>query len=426
MFRRIAALPLWVKVALGVIALLVSILLSPLMVVVALFVLVIAILALIYKALRRRSLKRWGLIALTSLILIIVFSGITYALFPTSQREQASTPLKSVEEESKQETPTVEDEEEVSGEDAEQLTTEEAAEEEEDDDAASTPAASDADEEGSDSDGYDATVRVKRVVDGDTIRISPAIDGIDEVRLIGVDTPETKEPGCDVQPYGTEASEFTTRELQGEEVDLEFDEDREDRYDRLLAYVYKDEDMFNETLLEEGYAQVYIVDPNDKYEDRFEEAQAEAQAAQRGIWRLPLAELALLTDRGNAIGGDGCQPKGTPPPPPKAPPTPPRPDADRDGVPDEADTPSAPARSSRQGTLPSPSAGSAAQGKQGAAPTPTGGSCPPDSPVKGNHSSSGELIYHVPGGQFYNATNPEECFANAAEAQAAGYRASKR
>jgi len=290
---------------------------------VALLVLVIAILALIYRAVRRRSLKRWGLVALASLLLIFVFQGISSALYPSLQRERASTP-ELVEEESKEETPT-EDAEEA------QTTEEEAAKEEDADAASSTSASSDANEEGGDSGGYDATVRVTRVVDGDTIRISPAIDGIDEVRLIGVDAPETKEPGCDVQPYGTEASEFTTEELQGEEVNLQFDEDRDDQYDRLLAYVHKNEEMFNETLLEEGYAQVYIVDPNDQYEDRFEEAQAEAQGAQRGIWSLPPAQLALLTDRGNGIGGSGCTSKATPPPkapPPQQPPPEPEPDPD--------------------------------------------------------------------------------------------------
>ncbi len=77
--------------------------------------------------------------------------------------------------------------------------------------------------------------------------------------------------------------------------------------------------MFNETLLEEGYAQVYIVDPNDEYEDRFEEAQAEAQEAERGIWGLSTSEQAQLADRDNGIGSDECQPKATPPPPPPPP-----------------------------------------------------------------------------------------------------------
>lgn len=57
---------------------------------------------------------------------------------------------------------------------------------------------------------------------------------------------------------------------------------------------------------------------------------------------------------------------------------------------------------------------------------PNGGNCPANAPIKGNHSSSGELIYHVPGGAFYSRTNPEDCFATASDARNAGYRASKR
>lgn len=45
--------------------------------------------------------------------------------------------------------------------------------------------------------------------------------------------------------------------------------------------------------------------------------------------------------------------------------------------------------------------------------------------IKGNIGSTG-LIYHVPGGSFYNRTNAETCFDTEAEAQAAGYRRSLR
>jgi micrococcal nuclease len=170
---------------------------------------------------------------------------------------------------------------------------------------------------------YDETVTVERIVDGDTIRIDPAVDDVDEVRLIGIDTPETKDPDCDVQPYGPEALVFTRDQLQGQEVELEFDEDREDRYERLLAYVYLDDDMFNETLLEEGYAQVYTVSPNDKYEDRFEAAQEAAQEAEIGIWGLSSSEHDLLADRDNGIGGgEECSSMASPTPPPPPPPAP--------------------------------------------------------------------------------------------------------
>ena len=319
-FRRIVALPLIAKVLLVIATLVLlglSVLLSPFVVLLALLLLLVAIFALLIRIIRRRPLRTWGLIALASLLLVIVFSGISSALYGGVEPRQASSPPDPQEEPEPPPPPETSDEE---------VATE----------SASTPPEPEegdvSDEDESDqTGGYDATVRVKRVVDGDTLKISPAIDGIDEVRLIGVDTPETKEPGCEVQPYGPEASEFATRELQSEEVDLEFDEERRDRYDRLLAYVYKGDEMFNEDLLEGGYAQVATFLPNDKYVDRFEAAQAEAKAVPLGIWALSFTEQAQLTDRDNGIGtGDGCQQKTAPPPkapPPSPPPAPPPPSA---------------------------------------------------------------------------------------------------
>lgn len=90
---------------------------------------------------------------------------------------------------------------------------------------------------------------------------------------------------------------------------MKFDEEREDQFGRLLAYVYlSGGELFNETLLSEGYAQLFIVAPNDRYEARFEAAQQEARDAQRGLWGLPERELCQLTNRGNGIGegSPGC------------------------------------------------------------------------------------------------------------------------
>jgi hypothetical protein len=55
-------------------------------------------------------------------------------------------------------------------------------------------------------------------------------------------------------------------------IGLEFDVERVDLYDRLLAYVYGGGEMFNELLLEEGYAQAYPYEPNTRYEGRFADA----------------------------------------------------------------------------------------------------------------------------------------------------------
>ena len=174
--------------------------------------------------------------------------------------------------------------------------------------AASDPDGDGAQDEAGAPAAYDnATATVTRVVDGDTIEISPAIDGVTDVRLIGVDTPETKEPGCAPQPYGPEATSYAESVLSGRQVELEFDEEKTDQYDRLLAYVYPEGgEMFNEDLVEGGYAQVYPYPPNTRYADRLAAAQEQARAAGLGIWSMGPDQLALLTDRGNGVGGDGC------------------------------------------------------------------------------------------------------------------------
>ncbi|MCC7371026.1 MAG: hypothetical protein IT306_21610 [Chloroflexi bacterium] len=73
--------------------------------------------------------------------------------------------------------------------------------------------------------------------------------------------------------------------------------------------------------------------------------------------------------------------------------------------------------------------GTAAPGAAGGQPSatgvaaPAGNACPPTHPLKGNRAS---MIYHAPGGFFYDATAPEICFAQPADAEAAGYRRSQR
>jgi hypothetical protein len=53
------------------------------------------------------------------------------------------------------------------------------------------------------------------------------------------------------------------------------------------------------------------------------------------------------------------------------------------------------------------------------------GSCPGEANIKGNVSMSGERIFHEPGWRYYDATNAEECFTSAKDAEEAGYRASQ-
>lgn len=137
----------------------------------------------------------------------------------------------------------------------------------------------------------DKTYHVIRVIDGDTIEINYS-GKKEKVRLIGIDTPETKHPTKGVQPYGLQASAFTKENLEGEKVTLEFDVQERDCYGRLLAYVYtQDGTMFNGWLLEEGYAQIATFPPNVKYEEFFKTLQKEARQNNRGLWGLEKGEI---------------------------------------------------------------------------------------------------------------------------------------
>ena len=127
---------------------------------------------------------------------------------------------------------------------------------------------------------------VVRVVDGDTLVVS--IGGSEQrVRLIGIDTPETKKPDTPVQCFGPEASDRTTQLLPaGTAVRLERDAELNDRYGRLLAYVYRDGETtsINERLLDEGDARILRIAPNTAYATRFAAVARTAQLARRGLW----------------------------------------------------------------------------------------------------------------------------------------------
>ncbi|MEJ8305898.1 thermonuclease family protein [Saccharibacillus sacchari] len=127
---------------------------------------------------------------------------------------------------------------------------------------------------------------VERTVDGDTF-IAILEDGSRErVRMLLLDTPETKKEGTPVQPFGPEASEYTKKLLGGQQVELEFDEEQRDQYGRMLAYVYLNGEMVNEKLLEQGLARVVVYQPNDKYIDGFREIQNRAKQQKLGVWSI--------------------------------------------------------------------------------------------------------------------------------------------
>lgn len=136
----------------------------------------------------------------------------------------------------------------------------------------------------------EAFARVEAVTDGDTFEAEIAGQRR-TVRIIGVDTPETVAPDEPVGCYGPEASGFAKKALEGKVVKLATPRlgDDVDAYGRMLAYVYLDldgdqlqEQMFNEQLLEGGYARTTTFAHS--YSREFEEARALAEDRRVGLW----------------------------------------------------------------------------------------------------------------------------------------------
>ena len=131
--------------------------------------------------------------------------------------------------------------------------------------------------------GGEAEAEVLRVIDGDTIEVD--LDGAEEdVRYIGIDTPESAIPGEPVECFGKEASAANERLVEGETVRLVFDAERRDHYGRLLAYVYVGGTFVNARLVEDGYATTLEIEPNTSRAGQLGRLEAAAGSEGAGLW----------------------------------------------------------------------------------------------------------------------------------------------
>lgn len=128
-----------------------------------------------------------------------------------------------------------------------------------------------------------ASAVVTRVVDGDTIEVR--LDGrTEDVRYIGVDTPETVKPGAPVDCFGPQASAFNHRLVEGRRVRLVFDVQLRDVYGRLLAYVYLGKRFVSAELVRRGLARTLTIPPDDRFAGYLKRLEITASRAGRGLW----------------------------------------------------------------------------------------------------------------------------------------------
>lgn len=130
------------------------------------------------------------------------------------------------------------------------------------------------------------TVKLSKCVDGDTFK---AIINDKEytIRMLSIDTPESVKANTDIEYYGKESSEYTCKRLtNAKKIELEYDDksDKFDKYDRLLAWVFIDNKLLQEELVEKGYAKVAYLYNDYKYNDILKEKQELASAKEIGIW----------------------------------------------------------------------------------------------------------------------------------------------
>jgi micrococcal nuclease len=140
------------------------------------------------------------------------------------------------------------------------------------------------------------TARVTRIIDGDTIEVvitgrsegpgagQAGVGEHHDVRLLGIDTPESVAPNTAVECYGREASAALAALLEDEDVVLVDDVENTDHYDRLLRYVYLGHEMANSRLVANGYAFAYTYPPNIRHSELLVALQRQARRDERGLW----------------------------------------------------------------------------------------------------------------------------------------------
>lgn len=144
----------------------------------------------------------------------------------------------------------------------------------------------------------DKTVTLVRIIDGDTYEV--IYNGKKEkVRLIGIDTPESKankkaykdskrskEDIKTIVKEGLKAKDFVKSLIKKDDVlKIEFDVRERDQYGRLLAYLYlPNGKMLNNVIIEEGYAAPLTYPPNVKYVELFRNSYIKARENKKGLW----------------------------------------------------------------------------------------------------------------------------------------------
>ncbi len=123
-------------------------------------------------------------------------------------------------------------------------------------------------------------------VDGDTIKAK--IDGeISTIRFLAIDTPETVHPKKKAEPYGKEASEYTCSKVKSaKKLEIEYDpgSNKQDKYKRMLGWIYVDDSLLQKELIEHGYAKVAYIYGDYLYTNELKHIEENVKEKKIGLW----------------------------------------------------------------------------------------------------------------------------------------------
>lgn len=128
---------------------------------------------------------------------------------------------------------------------------------------------------------YQYRYPLEHVIDGDTLIVPPDR----RIRLLGINAPEVSHYQSPAEPGGEAARDWLRKRLGNDQIIVEYDQEKHDKYQRELAYVFSEDKLINTELLAEGLAVLTLRPPNLRYSKQFIAAQQKAERQQKGLWQ---------------------------------------------------------------------------------------------------------------------------------------------
>lgn len=132
-------------------------------------------------------------------------------------------------------------------------------------------------------------VQLEKCIDGKSAKFKTNDGGIMTYQLLAIDTPELNHVTKGEEPFSKEASDYTCNALtNASKIVLELDSNvrSTDSSEQVLAWVFVDDVLLQESLISMGYAKVAYLYENYKYSSLLLENETIAKERKLGVWAV--------------------------------------------------------------------------------------------------------------------------------------------